>query len=75
MSADAIPTRSQGRPAKRIPSVDSVRSAKPATGEIVKAFPASNAQAATKKWRYGFRSRDLSHESWVGQAGSQPEEE
>ena len=36
MSAGAIPTRSQGRPAKRIPSANSVRSAKPATGEISK---------------------------------------
>ena len=36
MSARGIPTRSQGRPAERVPSVDSVRSAKPATGEIAK---------------------------------------
>jgi CRP/FNR family cyclic AMP-dependent transcriptional regulator len=36
MSADAIPTRSQGRPAKRIPSANSVRSAKSTTGEISK---------------------------------------
>ena len=36
MGADAIPTRSQGRPAKRIRSANSVRSAKPATGEIAK---------------------------------------
>jgi CRP/FNR family transcriptional regulator, cyclic AMP receptor protein len=36
MSADAIPTRSQRRPAKRIPSASSVRSAKSTTGEISK---------------------------------------
>src|SRR5450755_4840035 len=36
MGADAIPTRSQGRPAKRIPSPNSVRSAKSTTGEISK---------------------------------------
>jgi hypothetical protein len=36
MGASAIPTRSQGRPAKRVPSFDTVRSAKPATGEIAK---------------------------------------
>jgi len=36
MSIGAIPTRSRGRPAKRIPSANSVRSAKPATGEISK---------------------------------------
>jgi CRP/FNR family cyclic AMP-dependent transcriptional regulator len=34
MSADAIPTRSQGRPAKRIPSANLVRSAKPTTSEM-----------------------------------------
>ena len=34
MSARGIPTRSQGRSAERVPLVDSVRSAKPATGEI-----------------------------------------
>ncbi len=34
MSARGVPTRSQGLPADRVPSVDSVRSAKPATGEI-----------------------------------------
>jgi CRP/FNR family transcriptional regulator, cyclic AMP receptor protein len=34
MSADAIRTRSQARPAKRIPLANSVRSAKPASGEI-----------------------------------------
>src|ERR1035437_5644333 len=39
MSARGIPTRSQGRPAERVPSVDSVRSAKPATGEIAKPSP------------------------------------
>ncbi len=36
MSTRGIPTRSQGRPAKPAPSVDSVRSAKPATGEMAK---------------------------------------
>jgi CRP-like cAMP-binding protein len=36
MSARGIPTRSQDRPAKPVPSLDSVRSAKPATGEIAK---------------------------------------
>src|ERR1035438_8462582 len=36
MSARGIPTRSQGRSAERVPLVDSVRSAKPATGEISK---------------------------------------
>jgi CRP/FNR family cyclic AMP-dependent transcriptional regulator len=36
MSAGAIPTRSQGRPAKRIPSANSVRPAKPATGKSAK---------------------------------------
>ena len=36
MSADAIPTDSQGRPAKRIPSANSARSARPAKGEIAK---------------------------------------
>ena len=36
MSADATPTRSQGRPAKPIPSANSLRSAKPASGEISK---------------------------------------
>ena len=36
MSARAMPARSQGRPAKRVPSVDSVRSAKSPTGEIAK---------------------------------------
>ena len=36
MSARGIPTRSQGRPAERVPSVGAVRSAKPATGEIAK---------------------------------------
>jgi CRP/FNR family cyclic AMP-dependent transcriptional regulator len=36
MSASAILTRSQGRPAKPVPSVDSVRPAKPATSEIAK---------------------------------------
>ncbi len=34
MSADAIPTRSQSRPAKRNPSANPVRQARPATGEI-----------------------------------------
>ena len=36
MSADAIPTGSQGRPAKRVPSARSTRPARPATGEIAK---------------------------------------
>ena len=36
MSADAIPTRGQGRPAKRMPSTDSVRSAKPIASEMSK---------------------------------------
>ena len=36
MSAWGIPIRSQGRPAEPVPSVDSVRSAKPATGKIAK---------------------------------------
>ena len=36
MSARGIPTSSPGRPAERVPSVDSVRSAKPATVEIAK---------------------------------------
>jgi len=36
MSADATPVRSQGRPAKPTPSANSVRSAKPASGEISK---------------------------------------
>ena len=39
MSASVIPTRSQGRPAKRIPSPNSVRSAKSTTGEISKPSP------------------------------------
>jgi CRP/FNR family cyclic AMP-dependent transcriptional regulator len=36
MSTRGIPTRSQGRPAQGVPSVDSVRSAKPAAGETAK---------------------------------------
>ena len=36
MSARGIPTRSQGRPAERVPSVDPVRSARPATDQIAK---------------------------------------
>jgi CRP/FNR family transcriptional regulator, cyclic AMP receptor protein len=36
MSARGIPTRNQGRAAERVPSVDLVRSAKPATGAIAK---------------------------------------
>ncbi len=36
MSAKGIPTRNRGRAAERVPSVDSVRSAKPATGVIAK---------------------------------------
>ncbi len=36
MSARAMPTGSTGRPGKRDPSLDSVRSAKPAVGEIAK---------------------------------------
>ena len=36
MSARGIPTRSQGPPAKRIPSLASVRSAKPATRKVAK---------------------------------------
>ncbi len=36
MSARGIPTRSQGRPAERVPSVGSVRSAKSPTSEIAK---------------------------------------
>ena len=36
MSARGIPTRSQDRPAKPVPSLDSVRSAKAAKGEIAK---------------------------------------
>jgi len=36
MSTRGIPTHSQGTPAKPVPLVDSVRSAKPATGEIAK---------------------------------------
>ncbi len=36
MSADAVPTRSQGRPAKRIPPANSARPAKPTTSEISK---------------------------------------
>ena len=36
MSADAIPTRSQGRPTKRRASANSVRSAKPTTSEMSK---------------------------------------
>src|SRR5208283_4620769 len=36
MSARGIPTRSPGRPAKRIPSANSALSAKPATSEILK---------------------------------------
>src|ERR1019366_7853205 len=36
MRARGIPTRSQGRPVVRVPSVGSVRSAKLATGEIAK---------------------------------------
>jgi CRP-like cAMP-binding protein len=35
MSARGIPIRRQGRPAERVPSVGSVRTAKPATDEIV----------------------------------------
>ena len=38
MSARGTPTHSQGRPAERVPSVASVRSAKPATVEIAKPF-------------------------------------
>ena len=38
MSADAIPTDSQARPAKRILSANSVRSARPARGGIAKPF-------------------------------------
>ncbi len=34
MSADPIPAGSPGRPAKRVPSVNSVRSAKPSSGKI-----------------------------------------
>src|ERR1022692_4526148 len=34
MSTSGILTRSQSRPAKRIPSANSVRSAKPAAGEV-----------------------------------------
>ena len=36
MSADPIPTRSRARPAKRTPSTNSVRSAKPSTSEMSK---------------------------------------
>ena len=36
MSADAIPTRSQGRPPKRISSANSVRSGRPVTSGISK---------------------------------------
>ncbi len=36
MSAGASPTRNQGRPSKRIPSANSVRSAKSTIGEISK---------------------------------------
>ena len=36
MNSRGIPPRSQDPPAKRVPSVNSVRSAKPATGEIAK---------------------------------------
>src|ERR1035441_6922258 len=36
MDAKGVPTRRQVRPSERVPSVDSVRSAKPATGEIAK---------------------------------------
>src|SRR5450755_2328146 len=38
MGADAVPTRSPGRRAKRIPSPNSLRSAKSTTGEISKPF-------------------------------------
>jgi CRP/FNR family cyclic AMP-dependent transcriptional regulator len=38
MSARDTPTSSQGRRAERVPSVDSVRSAKPATGNLAKSF-------------------------------------
>ncbi len=38
MSADATPTRSQGRSGRRIPSANSVRPAKPRTSEILKPF-------------------------------------
>jgi CRP/FNR family transcriptional regulator, cyclic AMP receptor protein len=38
MSAKGMPARSPGPPAKRVPSFDSVRSAKPAKGEIAKPF-------------------------------------
>jgi CRP/FNR family transcriptional regulator, cyclic AMP receptor protein len=48
MSADAIPTRSQGRPAKRIPSANSVRSAKSATGEISKSPPLQSAKLRSR---------------------------
>jgi CRP-like cAMP-binding protein len=36
MSADRIPTRNQGRPAKRVPSANSMRSAKLSSGKIAK---------------------------------------
>ena len=39
MSANSIPIRSQGRPAKPIPSANSVRSAKSAAGKIAKLSP------------------------------------
>src|ERR1019366_3849441 len=38
MGARSTPTSSQGRRAERVPSVDSVRSGKPATGAIGKPF-------------------------------------
>src|SRR5271157_389484 len=39
MSARGIPARSQDPPARRVPSVDSVRSARPGTAEIAKPSP------------------------------------
>jgi CRP/FNR family transcriptional regulator, cyclic AMP receptor protein len=38
MSARALPSGSTGRPAQRVPAVGSVRSAKPAAGEIAKPY-------------------------------------
>jgi CRP-like cAMP-binding protein len=64
MSVDAIPTRSQGRPAKRIPPANSARPAKSTTSEISKPSRRQTLKAPPKNG-----DRVFDPESFLARAG------
>ena len=66
MSADAIPARSQGRPAKPIPSANSLRSAKSASGEISKPSRLKTAKPQPKNGATAFDPEAFLAKAGVG---------